>query len=58
MTGASFEMITQKGRGGEAESIEFFQLKDLLQAVAKIFAFEITNILVPAGGLNCNSFAY
>ena len=43
MTGASFEMRTQKGRGGEAESIEFFQLKDLLQAVAKIFAFEITN---------------
>ena len=38
MTGASFEMKTQKGRGGETESIEFFQLKDLLQAVAKIFA--------------------
>ena len=48
MTGASFEMKTQKGRGGEAESIEFFQLKDLLQAVAKIFAFEITNKTSPS----------
>ena len=47
MTGASFEMRTQKGRGGEAESIEFFQLKDLIQAVAKIFAFEITNKTSP-----------
>ena len=48
MTGASFEMKTQKGRGGETESIEFFQLKDLLQAVAKIFAFEITNKTAPS----------
>ena len=48
MTGASFEMRTQKGRGGEKESIEFFQLKDLLQAVAKIFAFEITNKTAPS----------
>ena len=48
MTGASFEMRTQKGRGGETESIEFFQLKDLLQAVAKIFAFEITNKTGPS----------
>ena len=48
MTGASFEMRTQKGRGGETESIEFFQLKDLLQAVAKIFAFEITNKTAPS----------
>ena len=48
MTGASFEMRTQKERGGEAESIEFFQLKDLLQAVAKIFAFEITNKTAPS----------
>jgi len=43
MTGASFEMKTQKGRGGGTVSIEFFQFKDLLQAVAKIFAFEISN---------------
>jgi len=43
MTGASFEMKTQKGRGRETESIEYFQLQDLLQAVAKIFAFEISN---------------
>ena len=48
MTGASFEMKTQKGRGGETESIEFFQLKDLLQAVAEIFAFEITNKTGPS----------
>ena len=41
MTGASFEMKTQKGRGGETESIEYFQLQDLLQAVAKIFAYEM-----------------
>ena len=43
MTGASFKMKTQKGRGGETESIEFFHLKDLLQAVAKIFAYEMSN---------------
>ena len=43
MTGASFEMKTQKGRGRETDSIEYFQLQDLLQAVAKIFAFEISN---------------
>ena len=43
MTGASFEIKTPKGRTGEVESIEFFQIKDLLQAVAKIFAFEISN---------------
>ena len=48
MTGASFEMKTQKGRGGETESIEFFHLKDLLQAVAKIFAFEISNKTNPS----------
>ena len=48
MTGASFEMKTQKGRGGETESIEFFHLKDLLQAVAKIFAFEITSKTGPS----------
>ena len=48
MTGALFEMKTQKGCGGEAESIEFFQLKDLLQAVAKIFAFEINNKTSPS----------
>ena len=48
MTGASFEMRTQKGRGGEAESIEFFQLKDLLQAIAKIFAYEMSNKTNPS----------
>ena len=48
MTGASFEMKTQKRRSGETESIEFFQLKDLLQAVAKIFAFDITNKTRPS----------
>ena len=42
MTGASFEMKTQKGRGRETESIEYFQLQDLLQAVAKIFAYEMS----------------
>ena len=41
-------MKTQKGLGGETESIEFFQLKDLLQAVAEIFAFEITNKTGPS----------
>ena len=51
-------MKTQKERGREKGPIEYFQLRDLIQALAKIFAFEITNILVPAGGLNCNSFAY
>ena len=48
MTGASFEMKTQKGRGGETESIEFFQLKDLLQAIAKIFAYEMSNKTNPS----------
>ena len=48
MTGASFEMKTQKRRGGETESIEFFQLKDLLQAVAKIFAYEMSNKTGPS----------
>jgi len=43
LTGASFEMKTQKGRGGETEFIEYFQLHDLLQAVAKIFAYEMSN---------------
>ena len=42
ITGASFEMKTQKGRGRETESIEYFQLQDLLQAVAKIFAYEMS----------------
>ena len=42
MTGASFEMKTQKGRGRETESIEYFQLQDLFQAVAKIFAYEMS----------------
>ena len=48
MTGASFEMKTQKGRGRETDSIEYFQLQDLLQAVAKIFAFEISNKTNPS----------
>ena len=43
LTGASFEMKIQKGRGGETESMEYFQLQDLLQAVAKIFAYEMSN---------------
>ena len=48
MTGASFEMKSQKGRAGETESIEFFHLKDLLQAVAKIFAYEMSNKTGPS----------
>ena len=48
MTGASFEMKTQKGRDRETDSIEYFQLQDLLQAVAKIFAFEISNKTNPS----------
>ena len=44
MTGASFEMKTQKGRGGESKTFEYFRLQDLLQAVAKIFAYEMSKI--------------
>ena len=36
-------MKTQKGRGREKELIEYFQLQDLIQALAKIFAFVISN---------------
>ena len=36
-------MKTKKGGGGETKSFEYFRLQDLLQAVAKIFAFEISN---------------
>ena len=43
ITGASFEMKTQKGRGSDSKTFEYFRLQDLLQAVAKIFAFEISN---------------
>ena len=46
MTGASFEMKTQKGRGGETETIEFFQFKDLLQAVAKYLLLKLVIKLV------------
>ena len=47
ITGASFEMNTKKGRGGESESFEYFQLQDLLQAIAKIFAYEMSNKINP-----------
>ena len=40
MTGTSFEMKTKKGRASESKSFEYFQLQDLLQAIAKIFASE------------------
>ena len=43
ISGASFEMKTKKGRGGETKSYEYFRLQDLLQAVAKIFAYEMSN---------------
>ena len=43
ISGASFEMKTKKGRGGETKSFEYFRLQDLLQAVAKIFAYEMSN---------------
>ena len=42
MTGASFEMKTQKGRGSDSKTFEYFRLQDLLQAVAKIFAYEMS----------------
>ena len=42
ITGASFEMKTQKGRGSDSKTFEYFRLQDLLQAVAKIFAYEMS----------------
>ena len=32
ISGASFEMKTKKGRGGDTSSFEYFSLQDLLQA--------------------------
>ena len=43
ISGASFEMQTKKGRGSETKSFEYFSLQDLLQAVAKIFSYEMSN---------------
>ena len=48
VTSYHLESKTKKGRGGESESIEYFQLQDLLQSIAKIFSYEMTNKTGPS----------